>query len=104
VGILRDGALVAVDTVEGLREAAGTEPTLRVQAEPVSAEALAAVRALEGVERASMADGDVVVGVADSAKFRVLETLEDHGAHVTDFETTEASLEELFLAYTEGER
>ena len=104
VGILRDGELVAVDTVEGLRDAAGTEPTLRIAVDAVSDDDLAAVRGLDGVERASMTDGELVVGVADGAKFRVLETLEERGVAVSDFETTEASLEELFMSYTEGER
>ena len=104
VGILRDGELVAVDSVEGLRDAAGTEPTLRIVVDGVSEDDLAAVRSLEGVERASMTDGELVVGVADGAKFHVLETLEDRGVAVSDFETTEASLEELFMSYTEGKR
>lgn len=119
IGLLHDGELVAVDTAEGLRQGAGAEPTLRIEVDGVTKDDLAAVRALECVERASMADGQaverdgpvgpdghqaVIIGVDDNAKFRVLETLEDRGVRVVDCETTEASLEELFMAYTEGER
>jgi len=104
VGILRDGRLVAVDSIEGLRAAAGSEPTLRIDAPGVAESDLTAIRALDGVDRASMTDGHLVVGVADRAKFRVLETLEERGIDVADFETTETSLEELFMAYTEDDR
>ena len=106
VGILRDGQLVAEDSVEGLRDAVGTESTLRITVEAVDDDALSAVREMDGVTRVDV-DGDTVtVGCEDRVKTRVLATLEDGGMTVVDFETEEASLEELFVAYTEddGER
>ncbi|MFB6092827.1 MAG: ATP-binding cassette domain-containing protein [Haloquadratum sp.] len=104
VGILRDGELVAVDSIEGLRAASGTETTLRVSVdERVPDDALDAVRALDGVERVDR-DGDALrVGCDSDAKTRVVTELEERGVAVVDFTTEEASLEELFLAYTEGE-
>ena len=106
VGILRAGELVAEDSVEGLREAVGGEETLEIavgdDAEAVD-EGTAAVRALDGVSRVDR-DGDaLVVSCADDAKTRVIAALEDAGVAVADFHTREASLEDLFLAYTEGE-
>ena len=106
VGILRDGELVAEDSVEGLREAVGGEETLEIavgdDAEAVD-EGTAAVRALDGVSRVDR-DGDaLVVSCADDAKTSVIAALEDAGVAVADFHTREASLEDLFLAYTEGE-
>ncbi|GAB6879626.1 ABC transporter ATP-binding protein [Halorubrum gandharaense] len=105
VGIMRDGELVAKDSVEGLREAVGGEESLTITTpDPVSEDALDAVRRLDGVARAELDDdGDVVVNCDSGAKTRVIAALEDEGVTVSDFSTSEASLEDLFLAYTEGE-
>jgi len=106
VGILRNGELVAEDSVEGLREAVGGEETLEIAvggADGGIGAAVEAVRAVEGVSRVDR-DGDaLVVSCADGAKTRVIAALEDAGVAVDDFHTREASLEDLFLAYTEGD-
>ncbi|UWG52185.1 ABC-type multidrug transport system, ATPase component [Halalkaliarchaeum sp. AArc-CO] len=111
VGILRDGRLVAEDSVEGLREAVGDDETLVITigegAEGVGEEgvagATAAIRDLEGVSAVEL-DGDTLtVSCRGDAKTAVLSTLEEQGIDVDDFTTREASLEDLFLAYTEGE-
>ena len=101
VGILREGELVAEDSVEGLREAVGTESHLEIEVENPSRAAIDAVTALEGVSGAD-ADGDhLSVTCDDTAKTAVLNALEDADAGVVTFETEEASLEDLFVAYTE---
>ena len=106
VGILRNGELVAEDSVERLREAVGGEETLEIAvggADGASEAAVEAVRAVGGVSRVDR-DGDaLVVSCADGAKTRVIAALEDAGVAVDDFHTREASLEDLFLAYTEGD-
>ncbi|MFC4359414.1 ATP-binding cassette domain-containing protein [Halobium salinum] len=102
VGIMRDGEMVATDTVEGLREAAGGEATLVVSTDGVPADAIKAVRALPGVSTARADGNTVTVACDDDAKTGVISTLEDNGASVSDFETREASLEDLFIAYTEN--
>jgi len=104
VGILRDGELVAVDSIEGLRETGGGGETLRVTTDGLPDAAIVAVRALEGVG-AVRRDGDSLAVEADgTAKTAVLDAVEGAGATVLDFETESRSLEELFLAYTEGGR
>ncbi|WP_418281391.1 ATP-binding cassette domain-containing protein [Halorubrum sp. DTA98] len=103
VGIMREGELVAQDSVEGLREAVGGEETLEIETAGASDEDLAAVRALDDVSRVDR-DGDtVIVSCASGVKTRVLAELEDAGVDVEDFRTEAASLEDLFLAYTEGD-
>jgi ABC-2 type transport system ATP-binding protein len=103
VGILREGELVATDTIEGLRDAVGTESTLEIEVESLTDDAVTAVRDLAGVTRASRQGDTLVVACADGAKTRVLTALEDAGSPVADFTTKEASLEELFAAYTGAE-
>ncbi|GAB7091865.1 ABC transporter ATP-binding protein [Halorubrum luteum] len=104
VGILRDGTLVAEDSVEGLRDAVGGEETLEIDTDGVDDETREAVAAIEGVSHVDVDGTTLRVSCGDAAKTRVLATLEEAGVAVDDFHTKEASLEDLFLAYTEGER
>ncbi|EJN59974.1 ABC transporter ATP-binding protein [Halogranum rubrum] len=104
VGIMREGTLVAEDSIEGLRDAAGGEERLELTVDSASSDDLDAVRALDGVESVSGDGGTVVVSCESSVKTKVLSTLEARGVTVKDFETTEASLEDLFLSYTEGQK
>ena len=103
VGILRDGQLVAQDSVEGLRDAVGGEEKLEIVVEEPSDEAVETVRSVEGVSQVTRDEETLVVSCADDAKTRVIGALEDSGVTVRDFHTREASLEDLFLAYTEGD-
>ncbi|MFB6300692.1 MAG: ATP-binding cassette domain-containing protein [Halobacteriales archaeon] len=103
VGILRDGEFVAQDSVEGLRKAVGTESTLRIDVETVPDGILEELRVLSGVSNVEAEDTSLTVACTDEAKTAVLTALEDAGAGVQNFETEEASLEDLFVAYTEGD-
>jgi ABC-2 type transport system ATP-binding protein len=103
VGILRDGELVAVDTIDSLRETVGGGDRLTITVDRVTDDALAAVRAVPGVSGASADGSRLSVDCDDGAKTAVLSALEDEGVEVRDFATTEASLEELFAAYTTEE-
>jgi ABC-2 type transport system ATP-binding protein len=103
VGILREGELVAVDSVEGLRERSGAETTLEIDVETLPDGAVAEVRAVEGVSEVRVEGDDrLVVACEGDVKMAVLEVLGGAGAEVEDFTTREASLEDLFAAYTEG--
>ena len=104
VGILRDGKLVAVDSVAGLREKSDAGTRLDIETEGVDDEALDAVRAVEGVSEARAEGNLVVVTYAGDAKMDVVNALESTGATVADFSTSESSLEDVFAAYTEGDR
>ncbi|ELZ19515.1 ABC transporter ATP-binding protein [Natrinema limicola] len=102
VGILRDGQMVAVDSVEGLRSSVDGGTTLQVTVDRIDDDALQAVRSLPDVTDAtveSQAPPTVVVTV-DGSKTAVLSVLEDRGIEIRDFETTEASLDDVFQSYT----
>jgi ABC-2 type transport system ATP-binding protein len=100
VGILDDGELVAVDTVEGLREAAGASSTLELT--------MADGAAPDLVDDAAVADVEVrgsrlrVTCTDSRAKARIVADLIDRGHEVVDVGSESASLEELFAAYTNG--
>jgi len=102
VGILRAGELVATDSIGGLRETAGTGTTLRVTVGATPDRVREAVSALEGVSSARF-EGETLVVNTEGPKTAVLDAIEGAGVEVGDFSTEEASLEELFAAYTTGD-
>ena len=104
VGILQDGKLIAKDSVEGLRDAQGDMQLIVTVDDTAGIEsALDSVRALSDVSAVTMDTDRVTVSCASGAKMDVLNAFEDDGISVDDFETQEASLEDLFTSYTEQE-
>ncbi|MFB6228009.1 MAG: ABC transporter ATP-binding protein [Halobacteriales archaeon] len=103
VGILRDGEVVAVDSIDNLRANVGAGSTLTVQVDRVTDEAIEAVRGLGGVSNVR-ADGDALKMQTEGSKTDALDAIESTGVEVRDFATEEASLEELFAAYTTGDQ
>ncbi len=102
VGILRDGEMVAVDSVSGLRDSVEGGTALRVTVDRIDDDALQAVRSLPDVSNA-VVEGQTpptIVVQVDGSKTAVLSALEDHGIEVQDFSTTEASLDDVFRSYT----
>ena len=98
VGILDDGELVTVDTIAGLRERSGVGSRLVLE---VADEPTVDLAAIDGVTDATLADGNLRVTYADpAAKPRVVHRLVESGTPVLDFETREATLEDLFTAVT----
>ena len=98
VGILLEGKLVDVDTVEGLRQTVGRgkELELRVEA-PVDTDLLS----IAGVDAVSQTDGLLRVETSEAtAKARVVERLTRAGITIQDIDSTEVSLEDVFTAYT----
>jgi len=106
VGILREGELVAKDTIEGLRDAYDTGLTLTVSVGGTASQiddGVAAVREIEGVSDVR-ADSDTITLTCDSEqKMTILNALEDAEVTVEDFGTEEASLEDVFSSYTQRE-
>ena len=104
VGIMRDGQLVAEDSIEGLRETTSADTVLHVTVGEVPDGALAEVRGIEGVSEATHTGSRLEIACENDVKTSVLSTLEEAGVEVEDFETEEASLEDLFVAYTTDEQ
>ena len=103
VAILQDGEVVAVDTVEGLRDSMGAETVLTVNlAEPVEG-LVEVVEGVAGVESARISGEQVVVQCSGDVKMDVLSAIEDAGGSVENFDTDETSLDELFAVYTEDD-
>jgi ABC-2 type transport system ATP-binding protein len=104
VGILQDGELTAVNSVENLRSELGMGAVVRatVDAVPDGLESNGDVTALEGVTDVTVEDSTVAVSCATPrAKMPALREI-DRIATVADVSIEETSLEDLFEAYTGG--
>ncbi|QSG16125.1 ABC transporter ATP-binding protein [Halapricum desulfuricans] len=100
VAILNEGRIVTVDTIEGLRDTAGTATQLTIRVDAVPEDSIAAIEVLEGVHSVTATGTTVTVRIENGSKTAILDVLESAGAEVLDFSTAETSLEELFAQFT----
>ena len=102
VGILNDGQLVAIDTIEGLRQSLGGGTKLTISVDHITDPVLDDIEALPGVETVWLGqDGhNIEVTCTNDAKMDILLSLADAGVDVQNFRTEEASLEDMFAQYT----
>ncbi|WP_458209938.1 ATP-binding cassette domain-containing protein [Haladaptatus sp. NG-SE-30] len=98
VGILSEGELVAVDTVEGLRKTVGAGSELRLR---VTGDIDTDISDIEGVTAVQLADGILRVECADArAKANVVTRLTNTGVDILDIDSAKVTLEDVFRAYT----
>ncbi|WP_411966853.1 ABC transporter ATP-binding protein [Haloferax sp. YSSS75] len=99
VGILSRGRLVAIDTIDGLRDAVGTGATiaLTVDTPPTGVN----LTDIPGITDVAVTDGVVRATCTEpSSKVELVDRVRAGGSSVLDIETRAASLEDLFSAYT----
>lgn len=102
VGILSGGRLVAVDTIEGLRDAAGASGQLSVTVDSLPDDLEGQLKQVDGIHSGTVSGTTLTFGCTNAAKGEIIQACYDAGATVENIETSEASLEELFAAYTGG--
>jgi len=100
VGIMRDGSMAAIDTIENLRDDAGGSTTMEVEVDPMPGPDELSLSEFEGVVSAT-GHGDVIeVTCTDpSVKVEVVKRV-DATTTVTDIVSEETDLEQLFNQYT----
>jgi ABC-2 type transport system ATP-binding protein len=103
VGILKEGELVAEDTIRGLRDAAGTGSVLTVSVAELTPDVVASVEDVAGVTEVTTDTDTLTVRAESAAKTDILDAVESAGGTVEDFATEEASLDDVFAAYTEDQ-
>ncbi|WP_436908837.1 ATP-binding cassette domain-containing protein [Halosimplex marinum] len=101
VGILRDGELIAEDTLAGLRGSLGAESRVAVHVDEVRP---VEFDDIEGVTGRTTDDGTLRVRCRDpAAKAAVIRRVESAGMAAEDVTVRDPSLEDLFAAYTDRE-
>jgi len=100
VAILNEGRIVTVDTIDGLRDTAGSGTQLSIRVDEVPEGVVPSIEVLDGVRSVTASGTTVTVRVDDGSKTAILDVLESAGAEVLDFSTAETSLEELFAQFT----
>ncbi|WP_254521401.1 ABC transporter ATP-binding protein [Natrinema caseinilyticum] len=102
VGVMNDGELVAMDTLEGLRTKAGGRSGIELECanRPTAAD----VEALDGVAEVIVDGTTLTAYCTDSSVKADVVRLVDDRADVLDISVDETSLEELFNRYTSGGR
>lgn len=99
VGIIDDGELIAVDTVEGLRNTFNTRSTLILSVGSVPPSH--GVSSLDGVINVKHTDNTIEVDCTNSeVKSSVIARVEATGASVTDIDIDQTSLSEIFSKIT----
>jgi len=102
VGIMNEGELVTVDTIDGLRDAHGGSASIEVEC--TSLPQTLRVHELSGVENVTVVESTLTAHCTDpSVKVDVVRHVAEH-TDVVDILSKEASLEELFNSYTGGGR
>ncbi len=104
IGVLNDGDLVAVDTIEGLRESVGGGATMTLTLENADQRARETVASIEGVTAVSVSRQSLECSVADpAAKAAVVTELARTSSTIHDIRIDEVSLESLFTTLTNGD-
>jgi ABC-2 type transport system ATP-binding protein len=102
VGILDRGRLVAVDTIEGLRDATDATGEIAVTVDTAPESLPATLSDLDGVGSVTREGSTIRAGCTNPAKAAIVHACHEEGLTVENIETSEASLEDLFAAYTGG--
>ena len=102
LGIMHDGHLVTVDTIESLHASSETLSTVSLSVETVPEGIAGELAALSGVSDVTIQGGSVLVECSEpTAKTDVIARLDAEGVPVLDVDTGAPSLEEVFLTITD---
>ena len=103
VGIIANGEMVATDSIAGLRQSVGAGSTLRASVDSVSDAAIEAIKSIDSVSDVATdqtEDGQEIIVTGTGSNAEILSVLEENDVTVHDFRTAEASLDDVFRAYT----
>ncbi|WP_255171093.1 ABC transporter ATP-binding protein [Natrononativus amylolyticus] len=105
VGIMRDGRLVAEDTIDALKDQFDADSRLVLTVDRVDDAIVPTLEARPGVSGVFVDGTDVTVVLSDTRrKAPVINAVEETGVVITDITSEEPSLEDLFAAFTSDER
>ncbi|MBX0325853.1 ABC transporter ATP-binding protein [Halomicroarcula sp. F13] len=102
VGIMHDGRLVAVDTIDALHAQSATPETVSLSVETAPQGVTDQLAAISGISEATAENGSIRITCPDpAAKTDAIARLDEEGVPILDIDTEASSLEEVFLTITD---
>jgi ABC-type multidrug transport system ATPase subunit len=102
VGIINKGVLVAQNTVDVLTKNLQIKPRMILEITNLSEKIIQAVNGIYGVEKAEVINNKLEVFCLHESRAKVVIEVYKVGGNIVDIQTEEASLEDVFMKFTEG--
>ena len=102
VGIINKGNIVAKDSVAELSKKLNLKPKLTIELEDISEKVINAVKKINGVDNVQVINKIMNIICDPNIKSKIILTIEKVGGKIINFYTTEPSLEDVFMKYTES--
>jgi len=104
VGIIDNGILVAKDTVSQLRKRLNLKPKLTVELEEMTDKIVESIKKVEGIDDIQVINKIINVICESKIRGKVIIAIAEAGGNITNLHTSEPSLEEVFMKFTEGKQ
>ncbi|MFO7678171.1 MAG: ABC transporter ATP-binding protein [Thermoplasmatota archaeon] len=104
VGIINKGILVAKDSVSVLSKMLQLKPKLTLELETISDDIVNTIKSIQGIDSVQIINKIINVVCNPSLRSKVVVAIENAGGNIINLHTTEPSLEEVFLRFTEGKQ
>jgi len=102
VGIINKGVLVAQDAVSALSKNLQMKPKMILEITNLSEKIKQAVYKIEGVEKVEEVNNKLEVFCLPESRAKVVIEVYKSGGNIVNIQTEEASLEDVFMKFTEG--
>lgn len=101
IGIINKGILVAKDNVSILSDKLQLRPKLTLELENISEDIITLVKTMQGIESVDIINKMINVICPSSLRAKIIVAIENAGGNIINVHTTEPSLEEIFMKFTE---
>ena len=101
VGIINKGNLVVKDTVSSLRKKLNLKPKLTLELDNITDKIKKAVHDVHGIENIEIINKIINIMCDPKAKSKVIVAIEKAGGNIINLHTSDPSLEQVFMRYTE---
>jgi ABC-2 type transport system ATP-binding protein len=101
IGIINKGIIVAKDNVSVLSNKLQLKPKLTLEVENISENIITLVKNMQGIESVEIINKIINVICPSSLRAKIIVAIENAGGNIINVHTTEPSLEEIFMRFTE---
>jgi len=101
VAIINRGYLVAKDSVSNLRQKLNLKPKLTLELDNMTDKIKKAINDVEGIDNIQIINKIINIVCNPNAKSKVIVAIEKAGGNIINLHTSDPSLEQVFMRYTE---